>query len=179
MYIGPEFQLGQVYDGGGDGVTTEPVLLYRPVYVCIPNAMHTTTPSSKARRLVSDSKSSGTRSGTSGSFLNKLHSSGALLNHPGKARNHSGCSSNASNSPSGIMGAEVITASTGKDRTASSSSACEKKRNYGETALFSENDPIRNKHSNKEIVDLSDVKLDSKAGRGSKTTKDSQNRNSL
>lgn len=33
MYIGPEFQLGQVYDGGLD--TTDPILLYRPVYVCV------------------------------------------------------------------------------------------------------------------------------------------------
>ncbi|XP_074603748.1 arrestin domain-containing protein 2-like [Brevipalpus obovatus] len=33
LYIGPEFQLGQVYDGAlGDG---ESVVLYQPVYVCV------------------------------------------------------------------------------------------------------------------------------------------------
>lgn len=36
MYIGPEFQLGQVYDGSLD--TSETVVLYRPVYVCVPNS---------------------------------------------------------------------------------------------------------------------------------------------
>lgn len=36
LYIGPEFQLGQVYDGtlGKEG---EAVVLYRPVYVCVGN----------------------------------------------------------------------------------------------------------------------------------------------
>lgn len=33
MYIGPEFQLGQVYDGGQD--PGESVVLYRPVYLCV------------------------------------------------------------------------------------------------------------------------------------------------
>lgn len=33
-YVGPEFQLGQVYDGGLAGDTTD-VVLYRPVYVCV------------------------------------------------------------------------------------------------------------------------------------------------
>ena len=34
IYISPEFQLGQVYDGAADVV--EDVILYRPVYVCAP-----------------------------------------------------------------------------------------------------------------------------------------------
>lgn len=33
-YVGPEFQLGQVYDGDLAGDTTD-VVLYRPVYVCV------------------------------------------------------------------------------------------------------------------------------------------------
>lgn len=33
-YVGPEFQLGQVYDGGS-AVDTSDVVLYRPVYVCV------------------------------------------------------------------------------------------------------------------------------------------------
>jgi len=33
IYISPEFQLGQVYDGAADVV--EDVILYRPVYVCV------------------------------------------------------------------------------------------------------------------------------------------------
>lgn len=43
MYIGPEFQLGQVYDGnfdsgsGGGVSSNDPVVLYRPVYACIEN----------------------------------------------------------------------------------------------------------------------------------------------
>jgi len=36
IYISPEFQLGQVYDGAADVV--EDVILYRPVYVCAPRA---------------------------------------------------------------------------------------------------------------------------------------------
>ena len=36
MYIGPEFQLGQVYDGSlGAEQDGENVVLYRPVYVCV------------------------------------------------------------------------------------------------------------------------------------------------
>ena len=42
MYIGPEFQLGQVYDGGLD--TSESVVLYRPVYVCVqPSQPHSSS----------------------------------------------------------------------------------------------------------------------------------------
>lgn len=33
LYIGPEFLLGQVYDGGVS--EHQPVVLYRPVYVCV------------------------------------------------------------------------------------------------------------------------------------------------
>lgn len=33
-YVGPEFQLGQVYDGGPTTSETD-VVLYRPVYVCV------------------------------------------------------------------------------------------------------------------------------------------------
>ena len=51
MYTGPEFQLGQVYDGGSDS-NPESVLLYRPVYVCIPNPKLLNTPSARARLMV-------------------------------------------------------------------------------------------------------------------------------
>lgn len=42
VYIGPEFQLGQVYDGtlGIEEVSGETVVLYRPVYVCVPPPVH-------------------------------------------------------------------------------------------------------------------------------------------
>ncbi|KAK3849066.1 hypothetical protein Pcinc_044164 [Petrolisthes cinctipes] len=43
QYIGPEFQLGQVYDGGLE-CSPESVLLYRPVYACIPKPKLSTTP---------------------------------------------------------------------------------------------------------------------------------------
>lgn len=33
-YVGPEFQLGQVYDGGTTNSEAD-VVLYRPVYVCV------------------------------------------------------------------------------------------------------------------------------------------------
>ena len=36
QYISPEFQLGQVYDGTADH-TREDIVLYRPVYVCVPD----------------------------------------------------------------------------------------------------------------------------------------------
>ncbi|XP_050700191.1 arrestin domain-containing protein 2-like [Eriocheir sinensis] len=51
MYTGPEFQLGQVYDGGCDN-NPESVLLYRPVYACIPNPKVINTPSARARLMV-------------------------------------------------------------------------------------------------------------------------------
>ncbi len=35
VYISPEFQLGQVYDGGLD--SDEDIILYQPVYVCVPH----------------------------------------------------------------------------------------------------------------------------------------------
>lgn len=41
-YIGPEFQLGQVYDGTLGTDMGETVVLYRPVYVCV---KHPTRPS--------------------------------------------------------------------------------------------------------------------------------------
>ncbi len=36
MYIGPEFQLGQVYDGESE--PGDSVVLYRPVYLCVQSA---------------------------------------------------------------------------------------------------------------------------------------------
>lgn len=35
LYIGPEFLLGQVYDGCDSSGRNEPVVLYRPVYVTV------------------------------------------------------------------------------------------------------------------------------------------------
>lgn len=35
IYIGPEFLLGQVYDGSNNQEVRETVVLYRPVYVCV------------------------------------------------------------------------------------------------------------------------------------------------
>ena len=35
IYISPEFQLGQVYDG--TGTSDEDIVLYRPIYVCVPH----------------------------------------------------------------------------------------------------------------------------------------------
>ena len=94
MYIGPEFQLGQVYDGGGD--SAEPVLLYRPVYVYIPNPVLTTTaPSAKTKRQIFDSKTS-SRSITSGSLLSKMDSSSSGLNASStRARSNTGGNTNA------------------------------------------------------------------------------------
>ncbi|CAG0906350.1 unnamed protein product, partial [Cyprideis torosa] len=37
LYIGPEFLLGQVYDGALD--TSEPLVIYRPVYPCVPHVL--------------------------------------------------------------------------------------------------------------------------------------------
>jgi len=36
LYISPEFQLGQVYDGTAEH-SREDIILYRPVYVCVPD----------------------------------------------------------------------------------------------------------------------------------------------
>ncbi|CAG7716415.1 unnamed protein product, partial [Allacma fusca] len=55
MYIGPEFQLGQVYDGGQD--TGDTIVLYRPVYptIRLSNTKSTRDPSTAP---VGDSKPS-------------------------------------------------------------------------------------------------------------------------
>lgn len=36
LYISPEFQLGQVYDGTAEH-SREDIILYKPVYVCVPD----------------------------------------------------------------------------------------------------------------------------------------------
>lgn len=61
MYIGPEFQLGQVYDGTMD--PSETVVLYRPVYICVPNPKLKEL-STQSRRSLNDVKA-----GSSGSCL--------------------------------------------------------------------------------------------------------------
>lgn len=48
MYIGPEFLLGQVYDGTGCVEEGETVVLYRPVYVCVKNKTSKTEQTSSA-----------------------------------------------------------------------------------------------------------------------------------
>ena len=69
MYIGPEFQLGQVYDGDGGGYG-DSVLLYRPVYVTVVNPMLNNTPSSKNKNLViQDQPKSSKSSSLAGSKL--------------------------------------------------------------------------------------------------------------
>ena len=42
MYIGPEFQLGQVYDGTLGIEEGETLLLYRPVYACVKSSNNPT-----------------------------------------------------------------------------------------------------------------------------------------
>lgn len=161
MYIGPEFQLGQVYDGGGDGTNTEPVLLYRPVYICIPNPMITITPSAKKKKMGLDSR--GSRS-----FLTKLDSSVGLTCHPGRARNNSG---NTSSSISGVDAAGGI-----KERP---KDLYAKMNHQGENSCADSNASSRNRN-NKDTLDLTDIKLDnSKLDRGSKSTKEQHNRNSF
>ncbi|XP_076052796.1 arrestin domain-containing protein 2-like [Oratosquilla oratoria] len=68
MYIGPEFQLGQVYDGMPDQPGNEPVVLYRPVYVAVPNPQVCNTPSARSRLLLDPNKLGGRQ----GDFL-QLH----------------------------------------------------------------------------------------------------------
>ena len=51
MYIGPEFLLGQVYDGALD--TSEPLVIYRPVYPCIPHTLPSQdTPRTSQKRAI-------------------------------------------------------------------------------------------------------------------------------
>ena len=47
IYVSPEFQLGQVYDGTGGGMD-EDVVLYRPVYCCVPHEKITVTNTNNA-----------------------------------------------------------------------------------------------------------------------------------
>lgn len=65
LYIGPEFQLGQVYDGGMDN-NPESVLLYRPVYACIPNPKLSHTPAARARLMVEQPEGGSMRAGSVG-----------------------------------------------------------------------------------------------------------------
>ena len=61
LYISPEFQLGQVYDGTIEN--EEDIILYRPVYVCVPHEplnvtnMNNAHGSTSSPRLVSGHKS--------------------------------------------------------------------------------------------------------------------------
>ena len=48
IYISPEFQLGQVYDGTGGSGIDEDVVLYRPVYCCVPHEKITVTNTNNA-----------------------------------------------------------------------------------------------------------------------------------
>lgn len=48
MYIGPEFQLGQVYDGTLGIEEGETLLLYRPVYACVKSSNNPTIKLRKA-----------------------------------------------------------------------------------------------------------------------------------
>ncbi|ROT60734.1 Arrestin domain-containing protein 3 [Penaeus vannamei] len=75
LYIGPEFQLGQVYDGGVDK-NAESVLLYRPVYACIPNPKLNNTPSARARLLVEPKAESGPAGGAAGAKKGAKRASG-------------------------------------------------------------------------------------------------------
>ncbi|XP_071442765.1 arrestin domain-containing protein 2-like [Hetaerina americana] len=49
-YIGPEFLLGQVYDGGQHDGSRDTVVLYRPVYVCVVRSQ--TTPNQKEHQMI-------------------------------------------------------------------------------------------------------------------------------
>lgn len=56
MYVSPEFQLGQVYDGTGDmGADDHDVVLYRPVYCCVPHDKVTVTNTNNAKSKSSNS----------------------------------------------------------------------------------------------------------------------------
>jgi hypothetical protein len=71
-YIGPEFQLGQVYDGGlAEGA--EAVVLYRPVYVTLPHVLPSgsTTPNSRERMTVGNHSAAGGNAQQGGSSLGK------------------------------------------------------------------------------------------------------------
>ena len=65
MYIGPEFQLGQVYDGNfdpssGSTSTESTIVLYRPVYLCVAQKSSSQTPKNKhsTNRINSSSRKS-------------------------------------------------------------------------------------------------------------------------
>lgn len=55
MYIGPEFLLGQVYDGTGCVEEGETVVLYRPVYVCVKNKTSSKTEQGSSTTKCEDS----------------------------------------------------------------------------------------------------------------------------
>ena len=56
IYVSPEFQLGQVYDGTG-GID-EDVVLYRPVYCCVPHEKMAVTNTNNAPTNRKNSSSS-------------------------------------------------------------------------------------------------------------------------
>lgn len=45
MYISPEFQLGQVYDGTGE--LDQEIILYKPIYPCVPHTKTNSVASAK------------------------------------------------------------------------------------------------------------------------------------
>ncbi|XP_064625332.1 arrestin domain-containing protein 3-like isoform X2 [Lineus longissimus] len=62
IYISPEFQLGQVYDGTETG---DDVILYRPIYVCVPHEKMTVTNSNNAGQIVAEQVTSSSTKMTS------------------------------------------------------------------------------------------------------------------
>lgn len=55
-YVSSEFQLGQVYMGDADDMDTDEIILYKPVYVCIPHEKITVTNTNNAECVQSQEK---------------------------------------------------------------------------------------------------------------------------
>ena len=60
LYIGPEFQLGQVYDGTLGMEEGETVVLYRPVYICVRKNISDANDSIDSKQVATSAGNGGT-----------------------------------------------------------------------------------------------------------------------
>jgi len=91
-YVGPEFQLGQVYDGGPASTADTDVVLYRPVYVCVSSirshlkqgemnhfAAKLTQQNSKERNSIKNAAAGGMTAASAASANPSWHQAAAVL----------------------------------------------------------------------------------------------------
>ncbi|KAG7175696.1 Arrestin domain-containing protein 3-like 2 [Homarus americanus] len=109
LYTGPEFQLGQVYDGGLDS-NPESVLLYRPVYACIPNPKLNNTPAVRSRMMIEEGGSMRAASVRAASVSGSMRAGSIMGGGSFRARSVSGSVRGSSGTATGgsVRGGSIV-----------------------------------------------------------------------